>query len=194
MSTVHSYPPSPPAAPIVITPPTPHSIQARLKEISLSPSSISAQKRASRPQATKVSQFLFAPHTAPHVTGPPGEQASFITRALSIFKSSPTSQTASFTLTPFNPLPSAGNLLPQAIPVTPPTPLLTFHDRTPLLTAASVTGLLVIDRAEERMLGVETSFWVAVSLAYWEFLEDREVSTLFIGAEEAFFCLILGKL
>lgn len=78
--------------------------------------------------------------------------------------------------------------------MTPPTPLLTFHDRTPLLTAASVTGLLVIDRAEERMLGVETSFWVAVALAYWEFLEDREVSTLFIGAEEAFFCLILGKL
>lgn len=65
----------------------------------------------------------------------------------------------------------------QVIPTTP-TPLLTFYDRTPLFTAASVTGLLEIDRAEERMLGIDTSFWIAIALAYWEFLEDREVSVL----------------
>jgi len=55
-----------------------------------------------------------------------------------------------------------------------PAPLLTFHDRTPLLTLASVTGVLEINRAEERILGIDTSFWIAVALAYWEFLEDRE--------------------
>lgn len=56
-----------------------------------------------------------------------------------------------------------------------PSPLMTFHDRTPILTVGSVTGLLEIDRAEERILGVDTSFWIAVSLTYLEFLEEREV-------------------
>lgn len=66
----------------------------------------------------------------------------------------------------------------QLIPKIPP-PLLTFHDRTPILTVGSVTGLLEIDRAEERVLGVDTSFWIAVALTYLEFLEEREVcSTL----------------
>ncbi|KAG0698958.1 hypothetical protein DFH29DRAFT_938761 [Suillus ampliporus] len=176
ISTVHSYPPTPPAAPIMITPPTPQSISARLEEIPTSP--IAAQKRASRPQATTISQFLLAPHSTPHIPGPqPGEQTSFMTRALSMFKSSRPSHAASFTLIPFNQPspqpPGAGHRLSQIIPVTP-TPLLTFHDRTPVLTAASVTGLLEIDRAEERILGVDTSFWIAVALAYWEFLEDRE--------------------
>ncbi|OJA11312.1 hypothetical protein AZE42_12132 [Rhizopogon vesiculosus] len=174
MSTLHSYPPTPPAVPIVITPPSPQSVKARLEEIA--PSSIAAQKRASRPQATKISQFLLTPYVMAPQPGP--DRTSFITRALSIFSSNRPSQTASFTLTPFNPSPnpnplSAENRMSQIIPATT-TPLLTFHDRTPLLTAASVTGLLEIDRAEERMLGVDTSFWITVALAYWEFLEDRE--------------------
>lgn len=44
-----------------------------------------------------------------------------------------------------------------------------------MLTVGSVTGLLEVDRAEERILGVDTSFWVAVALTYLEFLEEREV-------------------
>lgn len=56
-----------------------------------------------------------------------------------------------------------------------PSPLLIFHDTTPILTVGSVTGLLEIDRAEERILGVDTSFWIAVGLTYLEFLEEREV-------------------
>lgn len=64
--------------------------------------------------------------------------------------------------------------LPQLIPKLP-SPLVTFHDRTPILTVGSVTGLLEIDRAEERILGVDTSFWIAVALTYLEFLEEREV-------------------
>ncbi|OJA16827.1 hypothetical protein AZE42_09810 [Rhizopogon vesiculosus] len=174
MSAVHSYPPTPPAAPIAITTPSPQSVKAWLEEIA--PSSIAAQKRASRPEATKISQFLLTLYV---VAPQPGlDRTSFITRALSIFSNNRPLQTASFTLTPFNPSPSpnppsAGSRMSQIIPATS-TPLLTFHDRTPLLTAASVTGLLEIDRAEERMLGVDTSFWMAVALAYWEVLEDRE--------------------
>ena len=35
-----------------------------------------------------------------------------------------------------------------------------------MLTVGSVTSLLEIDRAEERILGVDTSFWIAVALTY----------------------------
>ncbi|KAG2101381.1 uncharacterized protein F5147DRAFT_709433 [Suillus discolor] len=172
-STVHSYPPTPPPASIMITPPTPQSISARLEEIS--PSPVSVQKRASCPEAT---QFLLAPHSTPHIPGPqPDEQTSFLTRALSMFKNNRPSHSASFTITPLNrpshQPPGSGHRISQIIPMIP-TPLLTFHDRTPLLTLASVTGLLEINRAEERILGIDTSFWIAVALAYWEFLEDRE--------------------
>ncbi|KAG1733738.1 hypothetical protein EDB19DRAFT_1896582 [Suillus lakei] len=121
--TVHSYPPTPPPASIMITPPTPQSISARLEEIS--PSPIAAQKRASRPQAT---QFLLAPHSTPHIPGPqPGEQTSFITRALSMFKNSRPSHSASF-----------------------------------------------IGHATQPAESPTTCFWIAIALAYWEFLEDRE--------------------
>ncbi|KAF7964559.1 hypothetical protein HWV62_5690, partial [Athelia sp. TMB] len=57
-----------------------------------------------------------------------------------------------------------------------PKPLLTFHDHTPILTVRSVTGLLEIEEQDARLLGVETSFWVAVALTYLEFLEEREAS------------------
>jgi len=33
-----------------------------------------------------------------------------------------------------------------------------------------------LNQVEERTLGVETSFWIAVALTYLEFLEEREVS------------------
>ncbi|KAF4611783.1 hypothetical protein D9613_004009 [Agrocybe pediades] len=61
----------------------------------------------------------------------------------------------------------------QAQPSTAP-PLLTFTDHTPLLTVRSLTGLIEVDEAEERRLGVDGSFWIAVALAYLEFLEERE--------------------
>jgi len=55
------------------------------------------------------------------------------------------------------------------------TPLLVFHDQTPVLTVRSLTGLIELDKAEESYLGVDTSFWIAVALTYLEFLEEREV-------------------
>lgn len=54
-------------------------------------------------------------------------------------------------------------------------PLVTFLDQTPVLTVRSLTGLLEIEESEEVLLGVDTSFWIAVALTYLEFLEEREV-------------------
>ncbi|KAF8841046.1 hypothetical protein BDN67DRAFT_576772 [Paxillus ammoniavirescens] len=179
-TAIHSYPPTPPAAPIMITPPSPHLINAKLDEIGPVPTK--SMKRAPKP-ITKVTQFLLAPHSSPHAPGPqPGEQMSFITRALSLFQNHKPSHSSSFTLCPLDKWSGASQpagpsqprqRLSQLIPPIP-TPLLTFHDRTPVLTVRSVTGLLEIDRAEERMLGIDTSFWVAVALTYLEFLEERE--------------------
>jgi hypothetical protein len=53
-----------------------------------------------------------------------------------------------------------------------------FHDRTPVLTVRSRTGLIEINKTEEQLLGVETSFWIAVALTYLEFLEEREVGCM----------------
>jgi len=53
-------------------------------------------------------------------------------------------------------------------------PLLVFHDQTPLLTMRSLTGLIELNQVEERTLGVDTSFWIAIALTYLEFLEERE--------------------
>jgi hypothetical protein len=57
------------------------------------------------------------------------------------------------------------------------TPLIVFHDQTPVLTVRSLTGLIEMNKAEESYLGVDTSFWIAVALTYLEFLEEREVSS-----------------
>lgn len=65
--------------------------------------------------------------------------------------------------------------LPE-VPATPTCPtVLVFHDRTPVLTVRSLTGLIELEQTEEQLLGVETSFWIAVALTYLEFLEEREV-------------------
>lgn len=58
-----------------------------------------------------------------------------------------------------------------------------------MLAVGSVTGLLEIDRAEERILGVDTSFWIAVALTYLEFLEEREVYLIC----DSFICILILK-
>jgi len=177
---VHSYPPTPPVVPVVITPPSPRSLNARLDEISPAPPG----RRRQPP--SRITQFFLAPHSIPHV--PPlqqAEQFSLLSRAMSLFKNQKPSHSLSFTLTSVEknirriqqaPGPSQTNQeLPCWIPATP-MPLLVFHDTTPVMTVQSTTGLIEINRAEERMLGVETSFWIAICLTYLEFLEDKEVS------------------
>ncbi|KAF8312347.1 hypothetical protein DL93DRAFT_2229075 [Clavulina sp. PMI_390] len=53
-------------------------------------------------------------------------------------------------------------------------PVLTYHDTTPFLSAARSTGTIELDHGVARCLGVEPSWWIAVALAYVEFLEARD--------------------
>ncbi|KAF8509185.1 hypothetical protein JB92DRAFT_2947816 [Gautieria morchelliformis] len=52
-------------------------------------------------------------------------------------------------------------------------PLSTFMDHTPT-SFVLTTGLLEINKGIERQLGVDPGFWVAVALAYLEFLTERD--------------------
>ena len=58
-----------------------------------------------------------------------------------------------------------------------PAPLLTFEDTTPVFSVSSSTGVFEIRLDDIGKLGVDLGFWIAVALAYCEFLGDREVST-----------------
>ncbi|KAG6853621.1 hypothetical protein C0991_002845 [Blastosporella zonata] len=178
ISSAHSYPPTPPT--LVVHPPSPKSVQAKLEEIPKN------RPAALGKPVTHVTQFVLAPHST-QVVQPTSN--SFFSRALSIIKNSRPSHSSSFTLTR---LPSANLLSPPPAsslsPASPtetsrlsvnymplPPPVLVFHDRTPILTVRSLTGLIEIERTQEELLGVETSFWIAVALTYLEFLEEREV-------------------
>lgn len=55
-------------------------------------------------------------------------------------------------------------------------PLIVFTDSTPVLSAIP-SGTLTVDEQEIRSLGVEMAFWVAISLAYLDYLRDRDVSS-----------------
>jgi hypothetical protein len=184
-TSIHSYPP------------TPTGSQLRLPLNTHGPKNGGMQ--------SQVTQFVLAPLDTP--TSQDAVQQSFFTRALSVLKNHSSTHSNSFALsrvpvnTPFSPPPpyalnlpapeaSRSNVAlmnatsvgtPAGAPVVPlHAPLLTFHDRTPVLTVRSLTGLLEIDQSEEILLGVDTSFWVAVALAYLEFLEEREVSRLYV--------------
>jgi len=150
----HSYPPTPTASSSVPSSPR------------IPPSKLEGSGRIGRKRQTRISPFLLAPNSHTHVPQP-DQQPSFFGRVLSTFRNHAPSHSLSFTLSPILPTP------PQSPPT--PTPLLTFHDRTPVLTVRSVTGLLELDERVERDLGVAQSFWIAVALTYLDFLEDREV-------------------
>ncbi|KIM89877.1 hypothetical protein PILCRDRAFT_2155 [Piloderma croceum F 1598] len=183
---VHSYPPSPPAPSVVLRPPSPTSIDAKLEEIS----SPQTTFRRSHQSPSQITQFILAPHSSAHIPQP--ETSTFITRAISTFRNSKPSHSSSFTLCPLlppatSPIASPDGLMAIQSSVSPasshhhfpglaqrPIPLLTFHDRTPILTVRSITGLLEINQTEEKSLGVQTSFWIAVALTYLEFLGERD--------------------
>lgn len=189
--SVHSYPPTPPQGPaVVISPPSPRSVHAKLDSVSLSPPT--QQRRL--PRATvqsAVTHFILTPHSHAHVPQPT-QPTSLLTRLMAVIKNNAPSHSYSFTLSP---LPSAPT--PQSPPLSPtgagttsgssagspvvanpltPTPLLTFHDRTPVWTARCSSGLIELDERQVRILGVEPAFYVAVALTYLEFLQEREVS------------------
>ncbi|KAJ7657776.1 hypothetical protein DFH06DRAFT_454127 [Mycena polygramma] len=170
-STAHSYPPTPPPA-VVVHPPTPASVTAKLEQ--------AQGKQRHQPPPTQVTEFVLAPYTS-EVLKP--EQMSFFQRALSAIKSQTAGPSYSFTLArvtpptspaPPTPIPSpVDSTVPLAAPLALP-PLLTFHDRTPTMTVGTVTGVIEIDQTEERTLGVDSSFWIAVALTYLEFLQEKE--------------------
>lgn len=164
-STVHSYPPTPPPQnpAIRVSPPSPRSVHAKLAEIP-----------QARP-AQQVMPFVLAPHSHAHVPHQQKQQLSVFARVVSALKNSAPSHSSSFTLSPVPP-PSSPQIAAGVVPT--PTPLLTYHDRTPVWKVGSTYGLLEIDAERERELGVQTSFYVAVALTYLEFLTDREVSAV----------------
>lgn len=55
--------------------------------------------------------------------------------------------------------------------------MLTFEDTTPVFAVGSSTGVFEIHLDDIGKLGVDLGFWIAVALAYCEFLGDREVSS-----------------
>ncbi|KAK0201158.1 hypothetical protein DFS33DRAFT_1111761 [Desarmillaria ectypa] len=170
-STIHSYPPTPPP------PPPPAS--------SSPPSSVKSEEYFGRSkQKPQVSEFILAPHSLQHVET--GEDSSIFVRAFAALRNHKPSHSNSFTLSRvLQPLVSPPPYVPaSADPVPAPTtehpnsvlcpPLLVFHDRTPVYSVASFTGTIEIDKAEERLVGVDTSFWIAIALTYLEFLAERE--------------------
>ncbi|KAI0668968.1 hypothetical protein C8Q78DRAFT_978716 [Trametes maxima] len=185
--SVHSYPPTPPQGPaVVISPPSPRSVHAKLDSVSLSPPLGHGQKRR-RPGTVQsaVTNFILTPHSHAHVPQPT-QPVSLLTRLMSVIKNKAPSHSYSFTLSPLPgaPTPAPGPLSPPlppaeagpgvgANPLTP-NPLLTFHDRTPVWTAHCNSGLIELDERQVRVLGVEPSFYVAVALTYLEFLQERE--------------------
>ncbi|KAJ7055641.1 hypothetical protein C8F01DRAFT_455295 [Mycena amicta] len=170
-SSVHSYPPTPPPAPtLVVHPPTPADVQAHLNQ---------SQQRQ-RPPPQVITQFVLAPYQIDGGLKP--EEMSFFQRALSAIRKNSAGPSYSFTLGRVEPVsPPPLPTLPPSSPSTTalaPTPaiphLITFTDRTPAMTVHAITGLLEVSQAEEQMLGVESSFWVAVALTYLEFLQEKE--------------------
>ncbi|KAL0952858.1 hypothetical protein HGRIS_007080 [Hohenbuehelia grisea] len=191
-SSSHSYPPTPNISiePSAHGPPgdadiaLPHEAQEFLSPSATTP----APAKVRAPPPTQVTEFVLAPLSTHPIQAQAASTGSVLSKAVSFLRTHAPHHSNSFTLAripqatpppPYVPasseLPNAGARVAQthSSPPAPP-PLLNFHDRTPVLTAHAFTGLLEIDRDEERMLGVDTGFWIAVALTYLEFLGERE--------------------
>ncbi|PIL26156.1 hypothetical protein GSI_11911 [Ganoderma sinense ZZ0214-1] len=188
----HSYPPTPPANPVVVVnPPSPRSVDAKLDSVSPSPPS---PLRVRPPLQSAVTHFV----VAPRALAPPPEQAaqaSIFSRLFAVIKSNAPTHDYSFALAPIpgSPMGACSPTSPTTSgPASPgagagrpgqgvgagttlaPVPLLAFHDRTPVWTARCSSGLIELDEGQCRVLGVDPVFYVAVALTYLEFLEERE--------------------
>jgi len=164
-SPTHTYPPAPTPPRAGVPPPSPSAVHAKLDQLA-------------QPHDV-ISQFIFLPHT--HAAATPTSEGLF-SRALRALKNNAPARTNSFTLSP----------LPDGPPPTPVdthhhhhhlhfsqsglAPLLTFEDTTSVFSVGSSTGVLEIHLDDIGKLGLDLGFWIAVALAYSEFLGDREVS------------------
>lgn len=165
-SPTHTYPPAPTPPRTVVPPPSPGAVHEKLDHL--------AQPRV------VVSQFIFLPHTRGAAT--PASEGLF-SRALRTLKNNTPASANSFTLSPLPdgpPPTSADNHhhhhhhhSPAAYGLAP---LLTFEDTTPVFSVGSSTGAFEIHIDDIGKLGLDLGFWIAVALAYSEFVGDREVS------------------
>lgn len=164
-SPTHTYPPAPTPPSAVVSPPSPSAVHAKLDQLA-------------QPQVM-LSDFILLPHTHATATAPASE--GLVSRALRALKNSAPAHSNSFTLCP----------LPDGPPPTPEAthhhhlhlsraafglaPLLTFEDTTPVFSVGSSRGVFEIHLDEIGKLGLDLGFWIAVALAYGEFVGDREV-------------------
>ncbi|KAH8831152.1 hypothetical protein DL96DRAFT_1586638 [Flagelloscypha sp. PMI_526] len=194
-STVHSYPPTPPALSVNVQPPSPTEVSQRLEE----QQSSSNSKKPHRPPPSQITQFVLSPTLGQTEPDLPAD-AGIFSRAMALWTrttSAAVSQGNSFSLLrvvvapttvgggtvpdtskpPSRPSLISANststiLAPGSQP--PLIPVLKYTDRTPVYSMSSQTGLLEMDMQEEKILGIDTAFWVVVSLAYVSFLNDRD--------------------
>ena len=174
-SPTHTYPPPPTPPSVLVSPPSPSAVHAKLDQLS--------QPRL-RQTHSVVSQFILSAHS--HAT--PASEGLF-SRALRALRNNAPTHTNSFSLSPLpnGPPPvreeNAGHHhmhFSHAVPG--PVPFLIFHDTTPVFSAGSSTGVFEVDLDAVDQLGVDLGFWITIALAYGEFIGDREVGWLAINA------------
>lgn len=163
-SPTHTYPPAPTPPRAVVPPPSPGAVHEKLDQL--------AQPRVA------MSQFIFLPHT--HGAATPASEGLF-SKALRTLKNNTPARANSFTLSalPDGPPPTSGDTHHHhhhhSLAAYGLAPLLTFEDTTPVFSVGSSTGVFEIHVDDIGKLGLDLGFWIAVALAYGEFVGDREV-------------------
>ncbi|KZT34959.1 hypothetical protein SISSUDRAFT_223680 [Sistotremastrum suecicum HHB10207 ss-3] len=155
-SEEHSYPPTPSPTSLSRSPPPAFS--------------------SLYPPQSQITKFVLKP--TPHAAPSSDSYAkTLLNRAVTTFK-----HTLSFSLSPLLASDSPESVDPgHALPIhrshhaNSTHPLLTFVETsTSTLVWSAQSGVLQVDEGMAAQLGVDMSFWVAVSLAYWEYLGERE--------------------
>jgi hypothetical protein len=129
------------------------------------------------PEAGSLAGVHHYHHLVNQPAHPP--RSSLISRALAPLANLSHASSHHFVIQPLPSLPSPSG--PGAAPSAPrdtltvSLPFIAFTDSTPVLRATP-SGTLSIDVDVVRNLGVEMAFWISVSLAFLEFLRDRDVS------------------
>ncbi|KAI9435462.1 hypothetical protein H4582DRAFT_2079572 [Lactarius indigo] len=163
-SQTHTYPPAPTPPSALVAPPSPGAVHAKLDQL------------AQRHPRTRsgVSQFILSPYT--YASATPASEGLF-SRALRALRNSAPTQSNSFSLSPLPDWADGDCRLEGAHSsqiAHGPAPLVTFHDTTPVFSVSSSTGVFEVHIDEVGKLGVDLGFWIAIALAYGEFLGDRE--------------------
>ena len=161
LSPTHTYPPPPTPPSMLVAPPSPNAVYEKLDQL--------AQRNPG--MSSVISHFILSPH--PHVSATPPSEGLF-SRALRALRNGAPTQTNSFSLSP---LPDKPTVSPSEGPQSShgPAPLVTFQDTTPVFSVGSSTGVFEVHVDEVGKFGVDLGFWIAIALAYGEFLGDREV-------------------